>query len=108
VDVQVELADLAGIDDSLLASLTWVLHNSIEGVLFETFTVPASSSSSIGQSVTVNAEKANEEDLVELCPGGRHIDVCTNFMQLYEDNNKKEKFPLSLHKCCERYISAFA
>jgi len=77
--IKVELADLAGIDDSLLASLTWVLHNSIEGILFETFTAPASSSSvssssgNVGQSE--NDKKEDDMELVELCPGGRHIEV---------------------------------
>ena len=63
------LADLEKIDPTMHKSLEWMLNNSVEGVLFEKF------------SVTRNNPQGGEEE-VALCEGGLQRDVT--------DENKEE------------------
>ena len=55
-------------DEALHTSLTWAMDNSIEGVLFETFSVELAASGG-------GSGASGSSEVVELCAGGAAVEV---------------------------------
>ncbi|KAI5190779.1 E3 ubiquitin-protein ligase HUWE1 [Nematocida sp. AWRm77] len=85
-----EVSDIEAFDAEFYRSLTWILENSIDGVLDLTF--------------SIEQETFGMVEIVDLIPGGKHIGVT--------DQNKREYIDLicqfKLVRIVERQMSAFA